>query len=406
MKLTGQKLKEKREAARLTISEVSLATKINPKVLTAMEAGDAEHLPAKTFLRGFVRAYAGFLKMNVAEVLETFNQEIGEAAAAAAAAQAPATETATSEPTSAKRETTSSKVDVDGEGSGTFRMFVIGGVLVLIVLIIGVRSVVQKYERERNVDAASDLSASKVTPLEDKKDGEKKDGVTPPPASAPVGAVADGGASAPAVTSSGTQTVPAASTVDDKAAKAADEKAAADKKLADEKKVAEEKKAAEEKRLAEEKKAAEEKAAADKKAAEEKAAADKKAAEEKKAADAKKLAEEKAAKVAADKKASEEKAAADKKAADEKKAAEDKKPASKGKHHEIILEALDKVEVSFNLKGETKKIPMSTGQVHTIVTDEPISFDISDGGALNITDNGRDKGPAGDLGHRKQVSIP
>jgi cytoskeletal protein RodZ len=362
MKLTGQKLKEKREAARLTISEVSLATKINPKVLTAMEAGDSEHLPAKTFLRGFVRAYAGFLKMNVAEVLETFNQEIGEAAAAAAAAQVPANEAATTEASAAKREAPSStKVDVDGEGSGTFRMFVIGGVLVLIVLIIGVRSVVQKYERERNnVDAASDLSASKVTPLEDKKDDEKKDGLTPPPASAPAAAVADDAAGTPAATAAGTQTVPATAT-EDKAAKVAEEKAAAERKLAEEKKAAEEKKVAEEKKIAEEKKAAEEKAA---------------------------------------------KAAADKKAADEKKAAEDKKPASKGKRHEIILEALDKVEVSFNLKGETKKIPMSTGQVHTIVTEDPISFDISDGGALNITDNGRDKGPAGDLGHRKQVSIP
>lgn len=398
MKLTGQKLKEKREAARLTISEVSLATKINPKVLTAMEAGDSEHLPAKTFLRGFVRAYAGFLKMNVNEILETFTQETGEAAAAA---QTPAADASASEPAVSKRETPPAKVDVDGEGSGTFRMFVIGGVLVLIVLIIGVRSVVQKYERERiNGDAASDLSASKVTPLEEKKDEEKKDGVTPPPASAPIGAVGESTANS-SVASSGTQSVPNASTsTDDKAAKVAEEKAAQERKLAEEKKAAEEKKVAEEKRVAEEKKAAEEKAVAEKKAAEEKAAADKKAAEEKKAADAKKLAEEKAAKAEADKKAADEKAAADKKAA------EDKKPASKGKRHEIILEALDKVEVSFNLKGETKKIPMSTGQVHTIVTDEPVSFDISDGGALNITDNGRDKGPAGDLGHRKQVSIP
>lgn len=371
MKLTGQKLKEKREAARLTISEVSLATKINPKVLMAMEAGDSEHLPAKTFLRGFVRSYAGFLKMNAEEVLETFNQELGEAA------QKEAVEAPGAEP---KKEAAPAKVDVNGEGSGTFRMFIIGGILVLIVLIIGVRSVVQKYERERHTDTASDLSASKVVPLEDKKTDEKKESdkaLTPPS-----GDDAPASAAASSEPSSGTQSVPEATSKAD-AKKASEAKRVADDnaaKVAEERKLAEEKaaKAADEKKAAE---AAAAKKAADDKAAEAKKAADAKAAEEKKAADAK--------------------AAADVKAA-----ADAKKPAAKGKHHEIILEALDKVEVSFNFKGQTKKIPMTTGQVHTIITDAPISFDISDGGALNITDNGRDKGPAGDLGHRKQISIP
>ena len=40
------------------------------------------------------------------------------------------------------------------------------------------------------------------------------------------------------------------------------------------------------------------------------------------------------------------------------------------------------------------------------MADEPVTLDVSDGGALNITDNGHDKGPAGDLGHPKQVNIP
>ena len=67
---------------------------------------------------------------------------------------------------------------------------------------------------------------------------------------------------------------------------------------------------------------------------------------------------------------------------------------------------MDKVEVKFQLKGESKKLAMAPGQVHTIITDEPITLNVSDGGALNIIDNGRDKGPAGDLGHSKQVNIP
>ena len=141
MKLTGQKLREKREASHLTISEVSLATKINPKVLTAMEMGDAENLPAKTFLRGFVRSYANYLKMNADEVLAVFSQELGEAAA-----QKEAQEQVPKE----KEAPSNNSVDVNGERSGALRMFVVGGILVLIVLIIGIRSLIQNINaRER-----------------------------------------------------------------------------------------------------------------------------------------------------------------------------------------------------------------------------------------------------------------
>jgi cytoskeletal protein RodZ len=336
MKLTGQKLKEKRESARLTISEVSLATKINPKVLTAMEAGDAEHLPAKTFLRGFVRAYAGFLKMNVAEVLELFTQETGEGAqkeVVASQAQAPEVKT------KPKKET-ASKVDVDGEGSGTFRMFVIGGILVLIVLIIGVRSVVQKYERERSVDAASDLSASKVTPLEDKTAPEEKKSEEAPASSVVPGEANSNMESATAAgPASPTVTPPAAPSPATASPSPAPVAVAPVVPKAEPPKPVE------------------------------------------------------PAKAEAPKPPEPAKA-------------EPAKTVAKGKRHEIILEALDKVDISYKTNGQSKKIAMAPGQVRTIVTEEPISFDVSDGGALNITDNGRDKGPAGDLGHRKQVSVP
>ncbi len=60
MKKTGQLLKDKRESANLSLSEVALATKINPKILTAIELGEEKNLPAKTFLKGFLRSYALF----------------------------------------------------------------------------------------------------------------------------------------------------------------------------------------------------------------------------------------------------------------------------------------------------------------------------------------------------------
>jgi len=328
MKLTGQKLKEKRESARLTISEVSLATKINPKVLTAMENGESEHLPAKTFLRGFVRAYAGFLKMNVAEVLELFTQELNEAG------RKDAIEMPIVLP---KKETPSKSVDVDGEGSGTFRMFIIGGILILIVLIIGVRSVVQKYERERNVDTPADLAASKVVPLDEK-----------PPSPPTNPASSDGSSPAASAAKAPTPENKPASTPDSIAGSPPPIHVPTPAVVTPPPEIKVEAPLPEPVKVMPK-------------------------SEPPKG---------------------------------EAKAEPVKAPAAKGNHHEIILEALDNVEISYKLNGQNKKIPMAPGQVHTIITDQSVAFDVSDGGALNITDNGHDKGPAGDLGHRKQISVP
>jgi cytoskeletal protein RodZ len=72
MKLTGQILKENREKKGISITEVALATKINARSLLAMENGDAEGLPPKTFLRGFVRAYAAYLGLDVEQILASY----------------------------------------------------------------------------------------------------------------------------------------------------------------------------------------------------------------------------------------------------------------------------------------------------------------------------------------------
>ena len=74
--------------------------------------------------------------------------------------------------------------------------------------------------------------------------------------------------------------------------------------------------------------------------------------------------------------------------------------------NEIILEALDNVEVKFQLNGQTKKLSLAPTQVHTIRADQPVIFDFSDGGAVNIIYNGRERGVPGDLGKPKQIKIP
>lgn len=74
---TAQLLKEAREQKGLTLSEVSIALKINIKVLQAIENAETDKLPAKAFLRGFIKSYAQLLKINSDQVISTFNQEMG-----------------------------------------------------------------------------------------------------------------------------------------------------------------------------------------------------------------------------------------------------------------------------------------------------------------------------------------
>lgn len=77
MKKTGQLLREAREASGVSLQEVSVHLKISIRILKALEEGDQENLPAKTFLRGFVKSYAQLLRLDQNQVLDLFQQEMG-----------------------------------------------------------------------------------------------------------------------------------------------------------------------------------------------------------------------------------------------------------------------------------------------------------------------------------------
>jgi cytoskeleton protein RodZ len=57
-KSAGQHLRDAREAAGLTIEDVSTKLKLSPKQVLAIEAEDWDVLPERTFTRGFFRGYA------------------------------------------------------------------------------------------------------------------------------------------------------------------------------------------------------------------------------------------------------------------------------------------------------------------------------------------------------------
>jgi len=60
------------------LREMSDQTKIRADHLEALEDGRYEVFSAPVYIRGFVRSYAGALKMNVAEILSALDDELGQ----------------------------------------------------------------------------------------------------------------------------------------------------------------------------------------------------------------------------------------------------------------------------------------------------------------------------------------
>jgi cytoskeletal protein RodZ len=60
----GELLRRRRVDRKLTLDEISRATKISTKFLQAIEAENLESLPGLIFMRNFVRQYASFMEMD------------------------------------------------------------------------------------------------------------------------------------------------------------------------------------------------------------------------------------------------------------------------------------------------------------------------------------------------------
>src|SRR5688572_29492880 len=73
----GELLKSEREQKGLSLHEIGMSLKINPKILKAIEDGDPQNLPAKTFLRGFVKSYAQYLRLDLNAMMQLFQEEYG-----------------------------------------------------------------------------------------------------------------------------------------------------------------------------------------------------------------------------------------------------------------------------------------------------------------------------------------
>jgi cytoskeletal protein RodZ len=78
MPTVAEQLRTAREALKLDIYQVAEITKIRTDHIRALEAGDYEPFVAPVYIRGFVRTYAGLLKLDVPRIIADLNAELGQ----------------------------------------------------------------------------------------------------------------------------------------------------------------------------------------------------------------------------------------------------------------------------------------------------------------------------------------
>jgi transcriptional regulator with XRE-family HTH domain len=70
----GDRLKRARTRRKLSIGEVEDATRIRAKFLLALESDSWEQIPSEVYGRGYLEAYAAFLKLQVDEVMKDYDK--------------------------------------------------------------------------------------------------------------------------------------------------------------------------------------------------------------------------------------------------------------------------------------------------------------------------------------------
>ncbi len=335
----GQTLKDKRTQMGLSINDVAVATKINPRILKALEEGQKENLPPRSFVRGFIRSYSNYLKLNSEEILQAFESEEGIA---------PAVSSDSNIPNENKEVTNkSSRDDINrmDQSSRLSTIMVTVGIVVLIVLIFGVKSMMDKYAQERVVEPAQ-IDGEQI-PAEEAATEKSEDNDEASPAPEGTAPTADTAKDAkteetskPAVTAPTPAPVVVAPTVP--AAKPLPTPVVTPPPAVVAPVV-------------------------------------------------------KPAPVVTPPTPEVKKEAAK----------EAPKPESKGSPQEIIVEALDQVELTVAVDGGgSKKITLKPESIHTIKAQKEVILEVSDGGLVNIIQNGNDRGNPGQLGKAAKLKYP
>jgi cytoskeleton protein RodZ len=72
----GEELRRERLIREITLEEISAATKISVRLLTALEASNLERLPAPVFTRGFIRSYSRHIGLDPDEMVNAYLADV------------------------------------------------------------------------------------------------------------------------------------------------------------------------------------------------------------------------------------------------------------------------------------------------------------------------------------------
>src|SRR5512142_344861 len=92
MRAIGERLRTARQARGLTIQQAVSATRIKAKYLTALEEGDLDAFLSPVQLRGFLRNYAVYLRLDADDLLASFDAALRLRRAEAAPPESPTAE--------------------------------------------------------------------------------------------------------------------------------------------------------------------------------------------------------------------------------------------------------------------------------------------------------------------------
>jgi cytoskeleton protein RodZ len=160
----GELLKSEREKRGLSLHEIGMSLKINPKILKAIEDGDQANLPAKTFLRGFVKTYAQYLRLDVNQALEMFQEEYGATRAETPTPTQQATPQASSGQGVPRYESSLRRPDDAAlPVASNNRLYTILITVVLVFLIGFVVKMMDKYQKESRDNKADVTAETGVT---------------------------------------------------------------------------------------------------------------------------------------------------------------------------------------------------------------------------------------------------
>lgn len=68
----GDMLARAREERRMTVADVAAALHIRPRYIEALEQGNLDVMPSLTYVKGYLKRYAGYLSLDLIEVLRRF----------------------------------------------------------------------------------------------------------------------------------------------------------------------------------------------------------------------------------------------------------------------------------------------------------------------------------------------